>query len=233
MSTFNKTAVVIYHRNILTKYDPKWTYNCIDKIKKQTNQNFSVIELNFGGDDSVVYDGDRPHFFYSEKIDNLGEAITRAFDICFKELKFDLAFNINLDDDYEIDRFELQINCQEITGADVVTSNFYVTNSELGLEGSSLTQFCIGIDDIETQNKIIDIEFSRNHNIIGFPVCLFTKNFWIGNEGLPLAEESKGREDFDLWISARKKGYKFYIIEKPLFKYRIHNTNISKRLSDL
>lgn len=226
-----KIAVVIYHRNILTKYDPEWTRNCIEKIKSQTHQDFSVVELNFGGDDQVVYDGDRPLHFFSEKIDNLGTAITRAFDICFRELGFDLAFNINLDDDYEVERFQLQLEHLDRTRADVLTSNFFFVDENL--EYKSLTRFCVGVTDIETQNRIIDYEFSRGHNIIGFPVCLFTKGFWLGNDGLPSEEKSKGREDFDLWIEARKKGYRFYIIEKPLFKYRIHNTNISKRVNDL
>lgn len=226
MTTEQKIAVVIYHRNVLTKYDPEWTYNCIDKIKRQTFQEFSVVELNFGGDETRVYDGDRPHHFFSEKIDNLGSAITRAFDICFKELDFNLAFNINLDDDYEIDRFQVQLDHLH-TGADVITSNFWMVNHELKNPGS--TQFCIGITDLEDQNRVIDSEFSVGHNIIGFPVCLFTKRFWMGNDGLPSTEASRHREDFDMWIEARRRGFKFYIIEKQLFKYRIHNNSISKR----
>jgi len=227
----NRVAVVIYHRNIFTKYDPEWTYNCIEKIKEQTYKDFSIVELNFGGDGTVVYQGERPHHFYSEKIDNLGQAINRAFDICFRELNFDLAFNINLDDDYDTSRFELQLECLRRTGADVVTSNFKFVDQNLN--GNATTQFCIGVHDILEQNRIIDMQFSIGNNIIGFPVCLFTRNFWIGNDGLPSKDSSKGREDFDLWIDARRRGYKFYIMEKLLFKYRVHNNSISKRVNDL
>jgi hypothetical protein len=226
-----KIGVVIYHRNILTKYDPEWTYNCLEKIENQSFKNFSIVELNFGGDSVRLYEGDKESHFYSEEINNLGSAISRAFDICFNDLDFDLIFNINLDDDYSLDRFEKQLECIIRTNCDVVTSNFHFTDSNLSVE--TTTNFCHGIYDVDIQNKIIDFEFSRNHNIIGFPVCLFTKKFWKKWGGLPSEETSKGREDFDMWIRARKEGCRFYIMEEPLFKYRIHNSNISKRVNNL
>jgi len=226
-----KIGVVIYHRNILTKYDPEWTYNCLEKIENQSFKNFSIVELNFGGDSVRLYEGDKESHFYSEEINNLGSAISRAFDICFNDLDFDLIFNINLDDDYSLDRFEKQLECIIRTDCDVVTSNFHFTDSNLSVE--TTTNFCHGIYDVDIQNKIIDFEFSRNHNIIGFPVCLFTKKFWKKWGGLPSDESSKGREDFDMWIRARNEGCRFYIMEEPLFKYRIHNSNISKRVNNL
>ena len=226
-----KIGVVIYHRNILSKYNPEWIYDCILGIENQTFQDFSVIELNFGGDHERLYKGSKESYFYSERIDNLGMAITRAFDICFKEHKLDLVFNINLDDSYTKDRFEKQLKCLDETGADVVTSNFHFVDSDLNITSS--TKFCAGLNDMSLQNRIIDYEFSRNHNIIGFPVCLFTRNFWEENAGLPSDDVSKGREDFDLWINARKKGFNFYIMEEPLFKYRVHSSNISKRINNL
>jgi len=232
MSTENKKiGVVIYHRNILSRYDPNWTYNCIDKIENQSFRDFSVIELNFGGDSEMLYKGEKNHYFYSEKIDNLGSAITRAFDIGFNELGFDLIFNINLDDDYNTDRFEKQLYFLEKTGADVISSNFYFTEHDL--VPYKETKFCDGVVDIDAQNEIIGNEFSEGNNVIGFPVCLFTKRFWKYWGILPSTESSKGREDFDMWISAKKEGCKFYIISEPLFKYRIHNSNISKRVNDL
>lgn len=226
-----KIGVVIYHRNILTKYNPDWIYSCISKIENQTFGNFIIVELNFGGDSERLYNGEKESYFYSEKIDNLGQALNRSFDLCFNKHNLDLVFNINLDDDYTLDRFEKQLECLSKTKADVITSNFYFADSELNVTNE--TSFCIGVTDVAAQNRIIDREFSKNHNIVGFPVCLFTKNFWQKNDGFPSSNEARGREDFDLWIKARKNGCNFYIIEEPLFKYRIHNSNISKRINSL
>ena len=226
-----RVAVVIYHRNIFTKYNPEWTKGCIKNLGDQTFQDFSVVELDFGGDGVVVYDGDRPHHHYSEKIDNLGAAISRSFDICFRELGFDLAFNINLDDIYDVDRFRIQLETQAAHGADVVSSNFHFVDEDLKI--LSTTDFCRRVVGLEDQNRLIDFHFANDRNCIGFPVCLFTKGFWLGNDGLPSRDESKGREDFDLWIEARKRGFKLYIIDKHLFKYRVHSTSISKRVNDL
>ena len=226
-----KICVVLYHRNILTKYDPEWAYSCINSIENQTFKDFSVVELNFGGDDLKLYNGSKESYFYSEKIDNLGSAITRAFNICFNDLGFDLVFNVNLDDAYDLKRFEKQLKCIEEKDPDIVSSNFYFTDSRLKIEYE--TSFCKGVENIDEQNIIIDREFSIGHNIIGFPVCLFTKRFWEKWGGLPEAENSKGREDFDMWIRAKKEGCRFYILSEPLFKYRIHYSNISKRVNNL
>ena len=129
-----KIGVIIYHRNILNRYDPKWIENCIEKIENQTFGNFTLVEFNFGGDSQKIYEGNKKSYFYSEKIDNLGSAISRAFDICFDEHEFDLVFNINLDDDYSLDRFEKQIECLEKTGADIIASNFHFTDSDLNIK---------------------------------------------------------------------------------------------------
>jgi hypothetical protein len=226
-----KIGVVIYHRNIFKKYNPEWIYSCLNQIEKQTFQNFSLIELNFGGDGIKIFNSERDSYFYNEKIDNLGNALNRAFDICFKELNFDLIYNINLDDDYPLDRFEKQLNCYLTNRADIISCNFNFTDSDLSILSS--TNFCDGIKDIITQNEIIEREFQIDNNIIGFPGCLFTKKFWENWGYFPIDDISKGREDFDMWIKAKKNGCIFYIMEEKLFNYRIHNSNISKRVNDL
>jgi hypothetical protein len=227
-----KIGVVIYHRNIFQKYNPDWIKSCLNQIENQTFQDFSVVELNFGGDGEKIYTYDRPVYFYNEKIDNLGKALNRSFDICFKELGFDLIFNINLDDDYHrLDRFQKQLDCYFRENADVIASNFNFVNGDLSIRAT--TNFCMGASDIHQQNSIIEREFNQNHNVIGFPICLFTKKFWENWGHFPEEEESKGREDLDMWINARRGGCLFYIMPDFLFNYRVHESNISKRINDL
>jgi hypothetical protein len=227
-----KIGVIIYHRNIFSRYNPDWIKNCLNQIENQTFQDFSIIELNFGGDGERIYTGDKKVYFYNERIDNLGKALNRSFDICFKELGFDLIFNINLDDDYHRpDRFQKQLECYFKENADIISSNFNFVNGDLSLRAT--TNFCLEISDIHRQNMIIEKEFNENHNVIGFPVCLFTKKFWDNWGFFPEGENSKGREDLDMWINARRRGCLFYIMSDFLFNYRVHETNISKRVNDL
>jgi len=227
-----KIGVVIYHRNIFQRYNPDWIKSCLSQIEDQTFQDFSVIELNFGGDGERLCESERPVYFYNEKIDNLGKALNRSFDICFNELEFDLIFNINLDDDYHrSDRFQKQLDCYFKEGADLISSNFNFVNGDLSHRAT--TNFCIGVSDIHQQNAIIGREFGENHNVIGFPICLFTKKFWTNWGKFPECEESKGREDLDMWINARRGGCLFYIMPDYLFNYRVHDSSISKRVNDL
>jgi hypothetical protein len=113
-----KAAVIIFHKNV-GQYPKVWTRQCVDSIMSQTYKDYDVWELNYGGPKVQVF----PKSLYVE-LDCPDHADAQNFllDMC-KMMKYDCVFNVNIDDFYRKDRFELQIKAIQ-QGFDVISSNF-------------------------------------------------------------------------------------------------------------
>lgn len=214
-----KIGVIFFHKNITNIYKPRWIEKCVRSIVDQTNQEFKIYEINYGGEDfSIIkeyFPSFRRHKFISEKTENHAEAMNIIIDIAFKD-GCEYVFNTNVDDYYRNDRIEKQMEFLK-SGYDVVASDFcYITEE--------------GDDDIFVVNKYIksygDIESNLKigHNLIAHPVVAFTKDFWKNNRYNP--EEIPG-EDLLLWCRAISEGYKFYIHDDVLLNYRLHENQIT------
>lgn len=165
--------VILYHKDIKILYKPEWIKQCIDSIKNQSLNDFIVYEIDYGGSDysiSKEYGIDN-FIFFSKKLENHVEAMNFLFDQISKE-DFDCVFNINLDDWYLSNRFEIQYEKIK-EGFDIVSSNFIIFDSD----GTT--------KKMKFDDKNIIEEFNIDHNIIAHPSVCFSKNFILNNRYVP------------------------------------------------
>ena len=201
----HKCAVIIYHREVYQRYQKEWVDDCIKSIRNQTYKEFDVLELNYGDDNLKLYEGS---LFFNEKKRNFIEAMNTLLNLAFGD--YDIAFNVNLDDTYDTERFNLQL--EEVKkGAELVSSDFRRVGSING--------------DYIFHDKDIKAELNRKppHNILCHPVICYTRNFW--QKYGPYNPDSVKYEDMDLWQKAVNAGAKIHIVPKILCTQRIHNGN--------
>jgi hypothetical protein len=215
-----KICCILYHSNINKIYKTEWIQKCINTINNQTFQDFDIFELNYGEDSNSLenfFKSKNQYNFLNIKMNNHAEAMNHLLDLVFKEKNYDLCFNINLDDYYDLNRFSKQI--------DVMNQGFDVSSSEY-----------IFIQEINNEDRILGLAGLSKNNIetlfknditpIAHPCVCYSKHFWE-NYG-PYIPSEIPREDKNLWIRSYSSGAKLHIIKDPLLYYRIHNKQVSK-----
>lgn len=204
-----KSAVIIYHKYVGSYIPREWAMQCIDSIRAQTYKGFDVLEMNYGGDESL-YKGS--NFFYGEQ-PNHAHAQNTLLNYAFLLGGYDCAFNVNIDDYYAPERFERQIAAIE-QGHDLVSCN--MVHIRDGRQ-TFVSRF---------HEKNLRVELSRDRNIIVHPGVCYSRKFWLECGGYNPDEIPC--EDMRLWQRSLKKGLKFFILPDVLVYYRIHDNNVSK-----
>jgi hypothetical protein len=204
-----KAAVMIFHRNI-DRYDPAWIEKCYSSIRNQSYKDFDVFELDYGGEERYTFKGSN---FQSIQMATHAHAHNFLIDEIFNA-GYDCAFNVNVDDWYATNRFELQLPWID-NGFDVISSNFYRVNEDETMRQS----FYFDLRNIKK-------EAAKDHNILAHPVLCYSKNFGL-NAGKLIPEEIPV-DDFNLWKKSYDK-FKFIILPEFLLFQRVHWGNISKK----
>lgn len=211
-----RPAVIIYHRDIYTRYKKEWVDKSIESIRQQTHKDFDVFELNYGNNKTQIYQGSQ---FFNEKKQNFIEAMNYLLDLAFED--YDVIFNVNLDDWYAPDRFELQLAEIE-KGADLVGCDFrFMHNQDTNKEPTDG-------EILEAHKMDIAAELAKTPpvNIICHPAVCYTKRFWQAHG--PYNIKSVKYEDMELWQKALKNGAKIHIVPKVLCWYRTHSQNTGR-----
>ena len=207
-----KIAVILFHSNIKQLYKQRWIDTCLDSIINQTYNDFTFYEINYGGDGYSVLENkkyEQKSKFWNLKKNNHAEAMNFLFDRVSED-DCDLVFNINLDDFYDLRRFEIQIDFAK-QGYDITSSDFSYNDNLL---------FDMNVSDYKDINFIL-----KNHlNIIAHPSVCYSKNFVKNNR---YDSNRIPEEDWDLWKRTCDK-YKFTIINEVLLYYRRHSKQITK-----
>ena len=214
-----KVAAIIYHKNIVDLYKKDWIEKSFRSITNQTFTEFSIYELNYGGDKFKLLKEFPNNFksrFFNIKMENHAQAMNFLIDKCLQD-GYDVIFNNNLDDISDINRFQLQI--QEIkNGYDLVASNFI----HIDEEDKEIRRMDFSKLDIKKQ-------FNNRHNIICHPSVCFSRRFLEKNR---YVSSEIPEEDFLLW-KRTIDDYKFYIHPEYLINYRIHSNQITSKNSDI
>jgi hypothetical protein len=207
-----KIGVIFFHQNILKIYERRWIDKCIESMVNQTYQPLHFYELNYG-DCSAQFVSQAK--FFNERMKNhsvgMNFIITKAFeDGC------DYVFNTNMDDFYEFIRVECQLEYLE-QGYDIVSSDFF----EVDVDDKIKAYRHMGASgNIRANLKV-------NHNVIPHPAVAYNKEFWQDKNNR-YGEDDIPKEDLILWNKSIHNGYKFKVIEEPLFFYRRHTNQICK-----
>ena len=234
-----ESAVIIYHKNALTFYKHEWLIKCLDTIEKQTYKSFDIFEVSYGDnsnpehpEQSIVKYFNKIQknklFYFHKKMKDHSYAMNYLLDKVFKEHNYKYCFNINIDDYYDLTRFENQIKIIKKLNYDVVSSQMIYIN-EKNKEIKKIKHLAYTFnktenieEQIKKEQKFIKKEFQRNHNIIAHPCVCYTKRFWKLVGPYP---NKIPREDLILFKRAScNNKIKMHISKKFLLYYRIHNS---------
>lgn len=215
-----KKGVILFHSNIRNIYEERWITKCVDSILNQTDSDFTFYEINYGGDNYSVLSPHvtQPKHFWSIKMHNYAYAMNFILDRAFED-GCDVVFNVNLDDFYDLTRFEKQQKfIQE--GYELVSSDFcHIT--EIGEQDV----ICYHVN-IKEHGEVEQALNEKNINVIAHPAACYSRSFWRLNKYDPTKAP---QEDFDLWKRAAANGYRFYICDEELLYYRLHNSRASEQ----
>lgn len=204
-----KTAVISYHKNITSLYPSAWIDQYRRSILNQTNTDFDIFELNYGGGQERIFPS---AYFISYPYPTFVHAMNYLLDLLFKNpaYNYDCVFNTNADDYYAIDRVEKQLIYIE-QGYDIVSSNFFLVKQDIITENTQL------------HNLNLRGELNNQHNIIGHPSVVYSKNFWKTNR---YNDQEIPREDLKLWQRSIMKN-RFIILPDYLLFHRVYNSSVS------
>jgi len=233
-----ESAVIIYHKNALNYCKHRWLIKCLDTIEKQTYQKFDVFEVTYGDkpdEQSIVkYFNklqDKKLFYFHKPMKDHSYAMNFLANKVFaKGTSYKYCFNINIDDFYDLTRFERQIKIIQKLKYDLVSSNMLYVNEEDKVQMSlkHLAYTFVSPKKIPIKKQIIleqeyiKSEFLKNHNVIAHPCICYTRRFW---EICGPYKNIVPREDMLLFREASlNPNIKMHIAKKCLIYYRIHNS---------
>lgn len=201
-----KVALLAYHKNISTVYDPAWVERYKNSILNQTFKAFTIYEVNYGGGTERIFENSNyrsveyPSFVYA-----LNYLLIRTMID-----GFDCVANSNVDDWYPSDRLEMQLPFIQ-QGYDIVSSNFSLVEDDKVIKAHYF------------ENLNIALELANNHNVICHPSVVYSKRFLDNNRYVP---EQQPMEDLMLWQRSIKNGYRFIILPETLCFHRLHNQSV-------
>lgn len=236
-----KCAVIMFHKNIKKLYSWRWIERSVQTILDQSVTNFDIYEINYGGDNYSLFSDiitDKNVFFYNKKLNTHTEAMVFLLNKCFQEYNYDVVFNTNLDDFYELDRFKYQLECVKDGYMLNSTLMRYITEEgDDDIVTLEWTPDRYGFENIYDSDKYIDIDNIRNqlnndHNVFNHPNICYTKEFWnrfTKNNILLRYRDDKPFEDLTLWQRACESFDNITIINKILINYRLHANQIGEQ----
>jgi hypothetical protein len=221
-----KCCAIIYHKNALSLYNPKWIKECLMSIDKQTFKSFDILELNYGNDTCSIMDTfniNKKRYFWKIPMDNHAHAMNFLLTAAFEKYNYDFVFNINIDDYYDLDRFKTQLSYHDKYKFEVCSSNHKVHHGNINyLEFIDYVKVPSGNDFIKSY---LDID----KNIICHPSVCFYKSFWKKTPEICYKDEIP-LEDYYLWNRCIANDINLLIIPEFLVIYRKHPNQITSRL---
>ena len=85
-----RTALISFHKNI-GRYPIEWIEKYRDSIINQTNKDFDIFELNYGGGEERIFENSK---FISLNLNDHAQAHNYLLERCFS-LGYDLILNTN------------------------------------------------------------------------------------------------------------------------------------------
>lgn len=239
ISTIKKCAVIFFHKNLLKIYKENWIEKCINSVLNQSYSNFDILEVNYGNDDYSIFSNVKlknKHLFFKKNYKTHTEAMTFLLNKGFSFYNYDIIFNTNLDDYYNLNRFEKQLECIN-NGYHLCSSLMnYIkennSNQDILINEWSSESYSIKSDEYYIEKEKISKQLNKNHNVINHSCVCFSKEFWEGYDkfnNLLRYRDDKPYEDLTLWTRAVNNNYNITIINEPLIEYRIHDNQIGEQ----
>ena len=215
----DKVGIIFFHKNIKNIYKERWIKKSIESILNQTYSDFKIYEINYGEENTSLIKEFFPYFnnldFYFSPCSDHAKAMNFILDRAFED-GCDFVFNTNLDDYYNPERIEKQLEKLK-EGYDIVSSDFCYIEEMNGEDGITFNK------NIKSDTNI-KLNLDNGHNVIAHPVVAYSKKFWENNRYLP---EEIPSEDLNLWKRAINSGFTFCILDDVLLYYRLNQNQIT------
>ena len=254
LTNVKKCCVIFFHKNIYKLYKKKWINECIYSVLDQKNCSFDIFEINYGNSNVSVFKDiklDKKkhlHYFFNKDYKTHTEAMVFLLNKCFLEYNYDIVFNTNMDDYYNLYRFQEQLIDIEKNGS-YLNSTLWTYIKEDPNDGSfskTLTYTYRNNDFVWIQYKdlgkqdfkgkikynVIKENLRKLNNVINHSAVCFTKEFWLSKDkyGNKLNyRNDKPFEDLSLWYRAVLNDIPVTVVNKDLITYRIHNNSIGSQ----
>ncbi len=208
-----KLGIILYHKDIYKIYQEAWVRKCLDSLKAQTVQDFTVYELCYSRDRQQLWPGSNfSHIPMPNHIFAQNHTLDKAFlDDC------DVVANVNLDDAYSPKRLELQLKAVQ-EGYDLISTNFEHIEDINGVDTH--------VRNMIFHDRDLKYELGIDHNVLCHSVILYTKKFWEDHKYYN--EDEVGFEDLTMWKKALANGCKIKILPEILCHYRLSDKQTSK-----
>ena len=237
-----ESAIIIFHKNALTYYKHRWIKKCLETIRDQTYQNFDIFEISYGDSKNecsiIKYFNimtDKKLYYWNKPMKDHSYAMNFLLDKVFLKHKYKYCFNINIDDYYDLKRFEIQIKTINKLKVDLVSSNFYYIQESDDNNDKIILKKDVAYEFISLKKKSLERQLleeniylkreliKNNQNLIAHPCVCYTSLFWRIMKKYP---HTVPKEDIDLFKKSLIKGLQIHINRKFLLYYRIHNNQI-------
>lgn len=211
--------ITVYHKD-----NPKYLQEALESIRIQTVAPSEIIIVEDGPISSdlkkVILD-----FKDSNNCDikilslpeNIGTGL--AMNEGIKACSYDLIAKMDSDDISYPDRFEKQLRIFE-------------NNPEISFVSAYVAEFVNDNKDNVISYRILPekhediLSYARKRCPLNQPVVMYKKSAVLACDGY---KKFTFGEDYDLWVRALLKGYKFYNIQEPLLYFRSNTDTIKKR----
>ena len=223
-----KICCVIYHSKIFTTYKEDWILECLKSIYLQTYKKYDIIELCYDNSDNSLIKMFKEKgifrtnrlFFLNKKMENNIEAENYIFNYAFNKLNYDVCININIDDIYDNERFELQLKKIE-EGYDIVSSNYKIFQNYEGEKFEREMKITKKFEDDYKERLFYCKMIIEKKVLLPFSCFTFTKKSWN------LIKKVIYPEQLCLCKKILSKKIKIHTCEEYLLYHRIHDKQYS------
>ena len=227
-----KIGLIIYHKDIFSYIPNTNILECLESLSKQTFNKYDIFELDYSEKEKEstfltelgLFPENKIRTFRKECRNHI-EAMNYLLNKTFKELEYDIIFNVNLDDVYNVQRVEKQL-IKALEGYDLISSNYRVFQEKDGEVVKREMRVMKSYEEEEDEQHIIKIKIGKNHNFIPTSSMCFTRKCWGVLESIPYLP---GAESLLICKKVLKSKLKIHVCPEILVDYRIHKNQVSAR----
>ena len=223
-----KIGIIIYHSNLKNYISDNILNDCINSIKNQTFDLFDILELDYSNDiksNKITSSFSQQIIYFKKYFKNHINAMNYLLNTAFNKLDYDIIFNINIDDIYNIHRFEYQLKKILHDNYSVVASNYHIFNYN-NIKSINI----IPNIDVENEQVYLKIKLQQNKLIIPLSSFCFTKKSW---NIIQKIDYLPTLESILICKKLFKSNCKLHICNESLLHYRIHDNQISKKYRNI
>lgn len=205
----------------------RYILQSIKTVFNQTFQNWELIVIDDGSTDKTrhivkeLQENDERIIYFHQENKKLSAARNSGLEIAKGKY---IAF-LDSDDLWEPDKLKKQIKVIQNTDVDLVYSDGYILNDETKILHPYPT-----ISGHFNGAQMYQMQFFQNY----IPVLsVIFKKEWINIIGKQDEKLIFGCEDWDYWLRMAKNGATFYGMPEKLFKYRVHEGGMSRKITQM